>query len=213
MLKRTIKSKIDEALNNYPVVIISGAKQVGKSTLAYQYVKEKNFSYVSLDNIEQRSLALRDPKYFISQFAFPLIIDEVQYAPILFEVIEEIVNKARLENEYVHGMFLLTVSQVFHLMQGVTQSLAGRAAIIDMLPLSLDEVLGIESVPFIPTNERINQFKDRDINEFINIKDKMKFHDFLQYIASLVSQQVNTVDISKRLGVSHQTINNWLSIY
>lgn len=160
MLKRTIKKEVDRALENYPVVLITGARQIGKSTLVYEYVKERGYDYVSLDNVDQRKIALSDPKYFIQQFHKPLIIDEVQYAPILFEIIEEIVNKKRLEDGQANGMFILTGSQVFHLMNNVTQSLAGRVSVIQMQPLSLDEILEIESEPFIPTIERIQKYKD-----------------------------------------------------
>lgn len=254
MIKRTIKKEVDIALNNYPVVLITGARQVGKSTLAYEYVKERGFDYVSLDNIEQRKIAINDPKYFLQQFHKPLIIDEVQYAPILFEVIEEIVNMRRLEEGSANGMFILTGSQAFHLMNNVTQSLAGRVSVIEMSPLSLNEILGYESLPFIPTHERIETFKDRkgievkelfqyivkgtypelykdrnktisdyyenyintyidkDISELINIKDKLKFHSFLQYLASLTSQQINASELGRKIGVSYKTINHWLLI-
>lgn len=252
MYKRSIKKHVVQALKNYPVVIITGARQVGKSTLAYEFVKEQNFDFVSLDNIEQRKIAIEDPKFFLQRFKLPLIIDEVQYAPILFEVIEEIVNRKRLEGENANGMFLLTGSQVFQMMKNVTQSLAGRASIIRMEPLSLNEILGRESLPFIPTKDRIelhdkypmdvNQifeyitkgmypelykddrvipdyyenyvqtYIDRDVSELINIKEKMKFHDFLQYTASMTGQQVNASDLARRLGVSQPTILNWLSI-
>lgn len=254
MLKRTIKKEVDKALENYPIVLITGARQIGKSTLVYEYVKERGYDYVSLDNVDQRKIALSDPKYFIQQFHKPLIIDEVQYAPILFEIIEEIVNKKRLEEGQANGMFILTGSQAFHLMNNVTQSLAGRVSVIQMQPLSLDEILEIESEPFIPTLERIQKYKDRsaievkklfeyivkggypelykednkeiddyyenyintyidrDVSELIHVKDKMKFHDFLQYLAAITSQQVNASDIGRKIGVSYQTINHWLSI-
>lgn len=253
MYRRAIKPHIVKALENYPVVIITGARQVGKSTLAYEFVKEKNFDYVSLDNIEQRKLAIEDPKYFLQQFHFPLIIDEVQYAPILFEVIEEIVNKKRLEEDNANGMFLLTGSQAFHLMKNVTQSLAGRASILQMEPLGMDELLHRETIPFVPTKERIqlfpnrkdfsvkqvfevitkgmypelykddrvisdyyenyvNTYIDRDVSELINLKDKLKFHNFLQYLSALTAQQVNASELGRRIGVSSNTIQHWLSI-
>lgn len=225
---------------------------MGKSTLAYEFVKEKGYDYISLDNIEQRKLAIEDPKYFLQLFSTPLIIDEVQYAPILFEVIEEIVNRTRLEKGTANGMFLLTGSQAFSLMNNVSQSLAGRASIIQMQPLSLDEILGRETTPFIPNTSRIKQnpslvmdvkkvfslitkgmypelhkddkqihdyyanytdtYIDRDISELINLKDKMKFHDFMQMIAASTAQQVNTSELGRRLGVSSHTIQHWLSI-
>ena len=253
MYQRAIKKQVEIALNNYPVVIITGARQVGKSTLAYEFVKDKNFDYVSLDNIDQRKIAIKDPKYFLQQFHFPLIIDEVQYAPILFEVIEEIVNMKRLDTCEANGMFLLTGSQAFHLMKNVTQSLAGRASIIQMEPLGLDEIMQRKTEIYIPTQNRaclyqndnpldvkeifqlickgmypelyrsekvindyyenyISTYVDRDITEFINVKDKIKFHDFLEYLAAMTSQQVNAADLGRRLGISGKTIQNWLSI-
>ena len=253
MYKRAIKPHIIKSLENYPVVILTGARQVGKSTLAYEFVKERKFDYISLDNIEQRKLAIEDPKYFLQQFNLPLIIDEVQYAPILFEVIEEIVNKKRLEEGTANGMFLLASSQAFHLMKNVTQSLAGRASIIRMEPLGIDEILCRETIPFVPTKERIqhypnrkdftvkevfemitkgmypelykdhkqisdyyenyvNTYIDRDISELINLKDKLKFHDFLQYLSALTGQQVNASELGRRIGVSSNTIQHWLSI-
>lgn len=254
MIQRAIKPQVTSALKNYPIVVITGARQVGKSTLVYSYVKEQGFEYVSLDNMEQRKLAQQDPKYFLQQFQLPLIIDEVQYAPELFEAIEEIVNTKRLKEEKSNGLFLLTGSQTFQLMKNVGQSLAGRASIIQMLPLSLDEILGYPSTPFIPNQDRIDMFKDRnpidvkslfafitkgmypelykddqrvihdyyenyvstyldrDISELINLKDKMKFHNFLQYLAALTSQQINVSDMARRLGVTSATIQSWLSI-
>lgn len=253
MFERAINIHVKTALQNYPVVIITGPRQVGKSTLVYEFVKENGFSYISLDNIEQRKLAIEDPKYFLQQFKTPLIIDEVQYAPILFEVIEEIVNKKRLIEGSANGMFLLTGSQAFHMMKNVTQSLAGRASIIKMQPLSLNEIFGVKTIPFVPSKKRIEEYKkkahlnveevfeyitkgmypelykdnrqiidyyenyvqtymDRDINQLINVREKMKFHDFLQFIASLTGQQVNNADIARRLGVSSPTIQHWLSI-
>lgn len=253
MFIRAIKPHIIKSLENYPVVILTGAHEVGKSTLAYEFVKERKFDYISLDNIEQRKLAIKDPKYFLQQFNLPLIIDEVQYAPILFEVIEEIVNKKRLEDGTANGMFLLTGSQAFHLMKNVTQSLAGRASIIRMEPLGIDEIFCRETIPFVPTKERIqhypnrkdftvkevfemitkgmypelykdhkqisdyyenyvNTYIDRDISELINLKDKLKFHDFLQYLSALTGQQVNASELGRRIGVSSNTIQHWLSI-
>ena len=89
--------------------------------------------------------------FFIQQHGIPLIIDEIQYAPILMEVIESIVNKKRLEEGSANGMFVLTGSQTFSMMEGVTQSLAGRAAILSMNPLSYSEIIAKEEKPFIPT--------------------------------------------------------------
>ena len=147
MIDRTIFTKIKEAIRTYPVTVVTGARQVGKSTEVYKFTKDGSFKYVSLDNIDERRLAINDPRYFIEVHGYPLIIDEVQYAPVLMEVIEEIVNQRRLENKESNGLFILTGSQAFKLMKGVSQSMAGRAAVLHMEPLSFCEIAKKEERP------------------------------------------------------------------
>lgn len=252
LYERAIKQHIITAMRNYPAVVITKARQVGKSTLVYEFVKEQNFAYVSLDSIQQRNLAIQDPHFLFQQFSFPLIIDEVQYAPVLFEVIEEIVNQKRLEAGSANGMFLLIGSQVFHLMNQTTQSLAGRVSIIQMQPLSLNELYHRITTPFLPDKKRVSirtdqklqvkelfelitkgmypalhreekdiadfyenyvtTYIDRDISELIHLRDRMKFHQFLQYLTVLTTQQVNVADLSRRIAVTSNTVNHWLSI-
>lgn len=252
MIHRTINSEIREALKIYPVIVITGARQVGKSTEVYKFI-EKGYQYVSLDNIDERKLAQSDPKYFIERHGYPLIIDEVQYAPIVMEVIEEIVNKNRLEQKNEKGLFILTGSQTFKLMKNVTQSMAGRAAILYMEPLSMKEVHGEKENPFLPEKSLIKKtirnslsvealfrqiihgfypelysnphltsemfyaryiatYIDRDIDEILEVKNKNKFHNFMQLLASLTAQQLNASTISRAVGVSVPTINEWLSV-
>ena len=98
MIERTIKKQIVTAIQNKPVTLITGARQVGKSTLCYQLKKELGFNYVSLDDIRLREQATSDPELFLQLHPWPLIIDEIQYVPVLFNVIESIVNKEKLEN-------------------------------------------------------------------------------------------------------------------
>ena len=252
MFPRTIQHIFAESLLNYPVLIVTGPRQVGKSTEVYKLVNSHNFNYVTLDDIENRSLALQDPTYFIQLHGTPLIIDEIQYAPILMEVIESIVNKKRLEEGDANGMFVLTGSQTFSMMRKVTQSLAGRATIFKMMPLSMNEINNEEELPFLPSesllrkkikpknvndlfkiivrgfypelyknpnlnesdyyNNYINTYIDRDVSELINIKDKVTFHNFLQHLATLTSQQVNYTDIARNVGVDSKTIKSWISI-
>ncbi|MCD7948648.1 MAG: ATP-binding protein [Erysipelotrichaceae bacterium] len=251
MFQRTVFNRIKNSLKHYPVVIVTGPRQVGKSTEIYKLTQE-GFHYVSLDNISNRREALEDPEFFIQQHGIPLIIDEIQYAPILMEVIESIVNEKRLKNGDANGMFILAGSQTFSMMKGVTQSLAGRVSILKMMPLSYSEIVGKEENPFLPSLEiynktfepinvndlykiivrgmypelykdkdsdtfeyyenYVNTYINRDVSELINIKDKLAFYNFLQYIASLTSQQVNYSDISKNIGVDSKTIKSWISI-
>lgn len=150
LIYRTIEQQIKTALQHYPVVILTGSKQSGKTTEVYKLREEFNFRYVSLEHISKRKAALEDPEFFIQQYGYPLIIDEIQYAPVLMEVIEAIVNRKRLEEGSANGCFILTGSQTFVMMKGVTQSLAGRACILHMTPLSYSEIMEKEERPFFP---------------------------------------------------------------
>ncbi len=149
MFRRTLKVHIENALTFYPVIIVTGPRQVGKSTMVYSFTKTHQFNYVTLDDLNELQLAKNDPIFFISRFEGPLIIDEIQYAPQLLEVIESIVNKKRLNGD-ANGSFILTGSQTFQLMQNVTQSLAGRATIFKMFPLSSSEINQTSDFPFVP---------------------------------------------------------------
>lgn len=252
LIERTIRKYIVESLNFYPVVVITGARQVGKSTMAASLVEEFGFRYVSLDDIDNRRMAIEDPKLFIQYHGYPLIIDEIQYAPVLLEVVETICNDARIHNKKANGMFVLTGSQSFQLMKNVTQSLAGRATIIHMCPLSANEIRGTNDEVFQVNIEKlkeafvyrdindlfeeiyrgyypelykqstlpaqkyysdyVNTYIDRDISEIINVKDKLKFHNFLQILASLTAQQLNYASLSKEVEVSGVTIKEWISV-
>lgn len=140
MIKRSILEQIQISVKSKPVTLIVGARQVGKSTLAFTF-EEQGFSYVSLDSSRERELAQNDPDMFLQLHPWPLIIDEVQRAPQLFSSIEEIVNNEKRRNFNNYGMYILTGSQLYKLMEGITESLAGRVSIIHMLPLSRNELL------------------------------------------------------------------------
>ena len=148
MITRTMFNEIEKSVQSKPVTLITGARQVGKSTLASLFVKERGFRYVSLDDSREREMALRDPDLFLSLHPWPLIIDEVQRAPGLFEAIEAVVNKEKLANEKNYGMYILTGSQIYKLMRGVSQSMSGRVSILHMPPLSRSEILGREEPVF-----------------------------------------------------------------
>lgn len=148
MLKRTIKAVLLRNIKSYPVTLVIGARQIGKSTLCFELKKEYNFNYVSLDDLDNRSEAINDPKFFLTKHKPPLIIDEVQYVPILFEYIETIINKKRLETGDANGMYVLTGSQKFKLMKNVSESMAGRVGVLNMSPLSFNETIHREEIPF-----------------------------------------------------------------
>lgn len=254
MIKRTIKSQIEESIKNKPVTLITGARQVGKSTLCYEIKKEHGFNYVSLDDRRERAQAISDPELFLKMHNWPLIIDEVQYAPALFDVIESIVNKQKLETGKNNGMFILTGSQAYELMKGVTESMAGRVSIIRMSPLSASEIYNKDEPKFeinpISNNKRILKYHievnelfklivrgmypelydnkeissdsfysnyvdtyiERDVSQLINIKDKMKFQNFMEILASLIGQELVYDTIAKAVGVKVNTIKSWTSV-
>jgi len=152
MLKRTLSATILEASETFPVILLTGPRQVGKTTLLESLARNGR-KYVTLDDLEQRNLAITDPALFLQTFPPPVIIDEVQYAPDLFPYIKMYADKHKRA-----GDFWLTGSQKFHLMKGVQETMAGRAAIIDLLGLSFHEMTGqSEYNPFLPDNLHIQK--------------------------------------------------------
>jgi predicted AAA+ superfamily ATPase len=151
MYQRTLARTIRAVSENFPVLLLTGPRQVGKTTLLEMCIRGKR-AYVTLDDLDARHLAQNDPALFLQTWKPPVIIDEIQYAPQLFSAIKVIVDR-----EKQNGLFWLTGSQKFHLMRGITESLAGRVAIVDLLGLSQAELLGraASARPFVPTPEWI----------------------------------------------------------
>ena len=213
MIDRTIKESVIKAMNNKPVVLITGARQVGKSTLCGEIKKEFGYEYVSLDNLRERETAIKDPELFLSLHKSPLIIDEVQYAPKLLDVIESIVNKVKFDGGNNKGMYILVGSQIYSLMENVSESLAGRVSIVEMSPLSLREIKGLRETPFV-IDPSINQERSAenkmDINELYdqivkgfypelydnpNLESETFYSDYVRtYIERDVSQIINLND-------------------
>lgn len=147
-INRTIEAWVKRASKQFSVVLLTGARQVGKTTLL-RHLAGKSRNYVTLDDPLSRSLANEDPRLFLSRFPPPVLIDEIQYAPGLLPYLKMAVDEA-----HVKGSFWLTGSQPFHLMHGVSESLAGRVAVIQLMGFSQREILGtVDAHPFIPTPE------------------------------------------------------------
>lgn len=159
MIKRHIKTVIDYSIKHFPCIVLTGPRQVGKSTLLTNEYDGKGFSYVTLDNTSDRFLAQNDPKTFLVVHPYPLIIDEAQKAPQLFEEIEYIINEKRRNdgNSAANGMFILSGSSRKDLLEKVKESLTGRAALLNMNPLSMSEILNQNNVPFLPDPKVINE--------------------------------------------------------
>ncbi|MBM3611053.1 MAG: ATP-binding protein [Alphaproteobacteria bacterium] len=151
-IERTLAKSILDASRSFYVVMVTGPRQVGKTTLL-QGLQNQERSYVSLDDIDQRLAARNDPAGFLDRLKLPVLIDEVQYAPELFPYIKILVDK-----EKKPGLFWLTGSQQFLMMKNVSESLAGRVAILDMQGISLAEEEGRPNTsPFIPALETLKE--------------------------------------------------------
>lgn len=151
-LKRTIEKTIKQISGFFPVVLITGPRQVGKTTVLEMCEKESR-TKVSLDAFEIRELAQKDPKAFLNRYPAPVLIDEIQYAPQLFPYIKAIVDK-----EQQSGMYWLTGSQQFHLMKNVTESLAGRVGILNLQGFSSAEKNNRpDTSAFLPTKDIIKE--------------------------------------------------------
>ncbi len=133
-IKRLLEKSLKDSLNTFPVVLITGPRQSGKTTLV-QKVFGKKYTYVSLDELDIRSLAIEDPRTFLEQYSAPVIIDEIQNVPSLLPFI-----KAKVDQDRTAGQWILTGSQQFPLMRNVGESLAGRVAVLTLYPFSIDEI-------------------------------------------------------------------------
>lgn len=156
-IKRLLEDDIIENSESFPVILICGPRQVGKTTIL-EKLSGNTLNYVSLDDPFERKSAKEDPALFLENHKTPLIIDEIQYVTELLPYIKMQVDKARLEalkcDTKCTGLYYLTGSQMFTMMQNVSESLAGRVGIIDMYGLSYSEIIGKEQHYFLPTKER-----------------------------------------------------------
>ena len=161
-IPRHISSKLNQMLTQFKVVLVTGPRQVGKSTLLKQELK--NFEYVTLDDMMELDLAKNNPSLFFKNHNLPLIIDEVQYAPNLFRQIKLIID-----NNELKGQICITGSQTYELMQNVSESLAGRIGILELEGFSIRETLGIDYLkPFLPDADYIQERKEK-IKSYDNV--------------------------------------------
>lgn len=142
-ITRNLETVVSQVTKEYPVVLVTGPRQVGKTTMLQKLMEGTERGYVSLDDLNERSIAKTDPELFLQMHKPPVLIDEVQYAPELFTYI-----KIHVDQNHEPGAFWLTGSQVFKLMRGVQESLAGRVAVLSMTSLSQAEICGSEMEPF-----------------------------------------------------------------
>ncbi len=229
-LHRKLEKPLKEALGQFPAVLITGPRQAGKSTLLQHSLKDYN--YVSFDDILIRNLAESDPALFLKTYEAPLIIDEIQYVPSLLSYLKINIDANRRK----HGQYVLTGSQIFPLMKGVSESLAGRIAIFQLYPLSWREipdadlhketaVAGQILKGFYPEfqvepdlnpkfwhSAYLSTYLERDLRVMRNIHDLAQFQRYLVLLASRAGQLFNLSEIGKECGISQTTAKDWLTL-
>ena len=227
MIQRTIEKHISSLMNEYFSVSIFGPRQCGKTTLAKTLFP--SFSYANLEDMNVRSLAKNDPEEFFTRFPEPVIIDEIQRVPELLSTVQ-----VRIDKNQKKGQYLITGSQQISLKSSITQSLAGRTAFVQMLPLSISELysanikldrdsqlvsgfmpfLYAESghSPFEYYKNYVNTYLERDIVQIAAVHDLIRFEKFMRLLAGRVGQLVNNSILATEVGVSSTTISSWLSV-
>ena len=163
-IKRNMEKIIKEVSRVYPVLMVSGQRQVGKSTML-NHIRENNRTYVTFDNPKAKALAHSDPDLFFETYPYPILIDEFQKVPSILEKIKEIVDKLALEGKDNNGLFWLIGSQKFKTMKNVSESLAGRIALFELSSLSFDEINGEDNGQFNPNIEELKKKKIFPLSE------------------------------------------------
>jgi predicted AAA+ superfamily ATPase len=225
---RLLLQTLQEALKHFPAVLITGPRQAGKTTFLVHELGERS-NYVSFDDPLERGFALSDPNGFLDRFEKQhVILDEIKYAPEILPYLKMRIDKNRSQT----GRWVLTGSQQFHLMKNVSESLAGRIAILELLPFSLlehrqEDSDWLESTSWFGgypepslfhkrrdlwVRSYIQTYIERDVRQLQNIKDMRTFDQFVGLSASVHGQTLNTATLSRQCGVSLPTIKAWIGI-
>lgn len=226
MIKRILTNKLLDLSKKFQIITITGPRQSGKTTLVKSVFPD--FSYVSLEEPDIRQFALTDPRGFLSNYSDGVIFDEIQHVPDLFSYIQTIVDNDPKRQ------FILTGSSNFLLLEKISQTLAGRTAILHLLPLSYDELSNggykfekyealifsgqyprifdrkISPTDFYPSY--IQTYVERDVRMIKNIGDINAFIQFIQLCAGRTGQLLNYSSLANDAGVSPNTVKSWISI-
>ncbi len=227
---REISNKIKQLSKEFPVVVVTGARQVGKTTTLQQLFPQHN--YVTLDIPSAAKFAEENPDLFLKKYPPPLIIDEIQYAPGIFRNLKVWID----QNRDLKGQLILTGSQKFNLMKEVSDSLAGRVGIVEMEPLSIFEIQGKEKIshlniveffergfypelwkersrsPSLYYQSYLNTYLERDVRQIVNVTNLLDFEKMLRLLATRVGQTLEKSSLAKDVGVKVNTITSWLSV-
>lgn len=225
--QRSSISLLMQALQAYPIVVVTGPRQAGKSTLIRESLPD--WEMLSLEDLDLRRFAQQDPRGFLKLYPAPLIIDEVQRVPELLSYIQTIVDSSGKMGQYV-----LSGSQQFSLLAGITQSLAGRASLIELHPLrlkelqdngdakqSLDQLMLQGGYPAVharkldPTRyyaDYVASYIERDVRSLSAVQDLGNFQRFMRLCAARTGQLLNLNSLASDCGISHPTAQSWMNL-
>ncbi len=226
MINRKIIAEFKMSAKEFPVVTIVGPRQSGKTTLAKMVFPKKD--YCSLEEPDIREFATIDPRGFLNKYPNGAILDEIQRCPLLLSYIQGIVDEKQK-----NGMFILTGSHQPELHNSISQSLAGRTAILSLYPLSLAEIPKNKAnkpifeqiqTGFFPAlyskeirtiafyRNYLKTYVERDVRQLINLKDLSLFQKFVKLLAGRLGQLINYNNLANDIGISATTVKNWISI-
>ena len=227
MIPRTAESTIRSLLLGFPIVTITGPRQSGKTTLAKAIFSAK--PYVSLEDPDVRLAATEDPRSFLERFPDGAVLDEVQRCPAILSYLQ-----TRVDADGRMGLFILTGSQQFGLLSGITQSLAGRTAFVELLPFSLEELARSGMLPqrldemlvkggYPPLYDRkvsprawfgayVTAYIERDVRQVLKVQELEMFQRFVRLCAGRTGQLLNLSALSADCGITHNTAKAWISV-
>ncbi len=227
MINRNAEKIIENLLAGFPIITLTGPRQSGKTTLAKSVFK--NRPYASLEEPDLRQAAYEDPRSFLVRFPDGAVLDEVQRCPEILSYLQTMVD-----NDGRMGLFILTGSQQFGLMSGITQSLAGRTAFVELLPFSVPELALVNKVPkdidtmmltgcYPPIYDRdlspsawysayVTAYVERDVRQMIKIQELETFQRFVRLCAGRTGQLLNISSLATECGITHNTAKSWISV-